>query len=71
MSTEIITSDAYKLTDGKLDYYFIVSIIFICNTVLDIFLIFIYFRIHIVFQLLKDLIKQFYTIALESHTVSP
>lgn len=38
MSTEIITSDAYKLRDGKLDYYFIVSIIFICNAVLDVFL---------------------------------
>lgn len=73
MSTKIITSEAHKLRDGKLDYYFIASIIFICNAVLDIFffLISTYLRIHIVFQLFKGLIKWFYTVALESHTVSP
>lgn len=40
MSTKIITSEAHKLRDGKLDYYFIASIIFICNAVLDIFFLF-------------------------------
>lgn len=68
-----MTSEAHKLRDGKLDYYLIASIIFICNAVLDIFffLISTYFRIHIVFQLFKGLIKRFYIIALEPHTVSP
>lgn len=73
MSTKIITSEAHKVRDGKLDNYFIASIIFICNAVLDLFfsLISSYLRLHIVFQLLKGSIKWFCTIALESHTVSP
>lgn len=71
MSTEIITQAERDNQITVLLLASFSSVVQFSIGYIPIFLICNYFRMHIVSQLFKGLLKQFDTIALESHAVSP